>query len=84
MLWIPSWTILELQTFFPASSETSQVRGAEKRVLFLNLVRERQEEDTFYKLLPRKWVQFLYEIIWGKGVESVCKSFALRSTRFLA
>ena len=34
MLWIPSWTILELQTFFPASSETSQVRGAEKRVLF--------------------------------------------------
>ena len=34
MLWNPSWTILELQTFFPASSETSQVRGAEKRVLF--------------------------------------------------
>ena len=34
MLWIPSLTILELQTFFPASSETPQVRGGEKRVLF--------------------------------------------------
>ena len=34
MIWIPSLNILELQTFFPASSETPQVRGGEKRVLF--------------------------------------------------
>ena len=48
---------------------------------------EEQRKGYYFKTWSergRKRIHFIYEIIWGKGVESVCKSFALRSTRFLA